>query len=286
MLIYLDTRDLIELLSPNTSIPSQDFGQLLTDTRSCVIFSFENISELVVVPDPPETRSRLRQLETLPHQFMLAIPKLRCLELTNAIRAFDPKQKVAPLDPFVAHWESTFGYPHERLLGYTLTDVVMELLHKQPGQFQKTKSEQRVLIGAVAKDRAATDAERRSRARFRGAILTGLRKCHLVSSVTDPREFAEWAYDNPAEYPGMSFFNRMYLEYASNSRDVVQSGDHFDFSHAARIPYVDALTLDRRMRGYANQTIRQLQRFPGCDYSGRVFDDLSAVVNALRSDKT
>jgi hypothetical protein len=63
MLIYPDARDFINLFR---DIPVS-VGQLqdtLKANGSQLVLSFENVSEIVVVDDPPESRRRLRLLNT------------------------------------------------------------------------------------------------------------------------------------------------------------------------------------------------------------------------------
>src|SRR5262249_23656390 len=140
MLIYPDARDLINLFK-EIPVSAADLKRVLEATKSQLVLSFENVSEIVVIDDPPETRRRLRLLETLPVRYMLALPQLRCLELANAAKAYDSDKAVLSIDPFVPYWEEAFGLPHENVLTYSLTDVIMELLHKNPNQFRKTQTE-------------------------------------------------------------------------------------------------------------------------------------------------
>src|SRR5215813_9242045 len=111
---------------------------------------------------------------------MLALPRLTCLELANAAKSYDTgKEAIRHPAPFVPYWEQTFGYAHENVLGYSFTDVVMELLHKDPNQFRKTQNETDFLTEAVTQDRNATDRERRSIERFVGGIKTRLQHCGI-----------------------------------------------------------------------------------------------------------
>jgi len=90
-------------------------------------------------------------------------------------------------------------------------------------------------------------------------------------------EFARWVNENPTACPALWFSDRLYLEYAGNITAGVEQGDYMDLAHAARLPYVDAITLDTRIRDYAERTARKVA--DRVDYVGRVFPNLAEVVN-------
>lgn len=280
MLIYPDARDLINLVRNDDPLPVSELRTILESNNSHIVLSFENVCEVIVVDDPVETRRRIGLLQTLPACYMVALTKLRCLELKKAIDDWNRKRPTLA-HPFVAYWEETFGYPHINLIGYSLMDVVMHLLHVNPDQFRKTQKDTDFLVTAVSQDRTAADRERRSTQRFVNAILEGLRRCGLLGEVEDPNGFAFSVTEAPTRCPSLWFFHQFYLEYTGNVGASIDPGDYLDLSHASRVPYVDALTLDRRMKNYGEQAIRKITKY-GIDYSGRLFPNLAQVITVLR----
>lgn len=64
-----------------------------------------------------------------------------------------------------------------------------------------------------------------------------------------------------------------------NVANVPEVGDFSDLSHIYAIPYVDAATLDRRMRTYCSQASRRIARLAfGIDYRDRLYHDLGEVM--------
>jgi hypothetical protein len=62
-----------------------------------------------------------------------------------------------------------------------------------------------------------------------------------------------------------------------NVQDVPEDSDFEDFQHVSCIPYVDAMTLDRRMRGYVSQAAMGL----GVPYNERVARGVTDVLERL-----
>jgi len=61
--------------------------------------------------------------------------------------------------------------------------------------------------------------------------------------------------------------------------DKMKDNDNYDFAYLYTIPYVDAITLDRRIRGYATSVTRRLKELnPAVDYASRLCQDFDAVM--------
>lgn len=96
------------------------------------------------------------------------------------------------------------------------------------------------------------------------------------------KEFAESLYKNPTWCPTQRISFEMYRALLNNQSDIPQDGDILDFNHLKPVPYVDALTLDRRMRTYLDQVIRRLSLIDArLNLSARVFRNLEEVLNRL-----
>lgn len=113
---------------------------------------------------------------------------------------------------------------------------------------------------AVDEDRKATDAVRRNRERFIGGVGRALFDCRMRTPDAGLARFARWVRADSSRCPGWRIFTEAHLEFSTNVQDRVAVGDISDFSHIACLAYVDAMTLDRRMAGYAREAALKLER--------------------------
>lgn len=109
--VYLDSRDLIRLVSRCEPIAPIDLAQVLTERQWQLVYSFTNICEVVVLDDLLETRRRLQLLDQLPHTHIIAMRPIRCLELRAACVALDGGSELASISPFVQRWHQSYTYP-------------------------------------------------------------------------------------------------------------------------------------------------------------------------------
>ena len=92
-------------------------------------------------------------------------------------------------------------------------------------------------------------------------------------------EFVEWIYENPARCPGVRLHHETYRQLLLNCNDIPEVGDFSDLAHVSAVPYVDAATLDNRMRAYCSQASRDLVRLGLCvDYRQRLYRNLADVM--------
>jgi hypothetical protein len=70
-------------------------------------------------------------------------------------------------------------------------------------------------------------------------------------------------------------------ELLGDVRTKLLDNDTVDFAYLYAIPYVEGVTLDRRISSYATSVARRLSRMPGAvDYSGRIFSSIRALMKA------
>lgn len=287
MNIYLDSSDLIRLISRNEPMPPNDFAELLTARDWQLVYSFVNICEVVVVNELLETRRRLQVLEQLPHTYIIAIPVLRCVEFASAVEAFKNSHEPALIDPYVRRWHQTYTYPgqadHQNMLvNYTLTDQVLPIAAKNPNVCRNLPRHAALVQHAVDEDREVTDAVRRNRERFIGGVGRALLDCQIRPPEAGLARFARWVRAEPSRCPGWRIFTESYLEFCTNVQDQVAVGDLSDFSHIACLPYVDAITLDRRMAGYAREAALKLdRRNVQAQLSNRIFSNAEMWLQSI-----
>jgi hypothetical protein len=284
--VYFDSRDLIRLISRDEPMCPHDFGALLNASGWELVYSFPNICESMLTEEILESRRRLQVLDQIPHTFILALPPTTCLEFRAADIAFANNTEPEGIANFMDHWHQTYRYPgqpnyQDFLVNYHLVDQVLPLVMNNPDLFRNLQRRAFSLQLAVDEDRNAPNAVRRNRARFEGGVRRLLRKCRIQERHYI-REFARWIRNDPRRCPGWRIFHETYLEFCSNIGDRVDEGDIRDFSHVACLPYVDAITLDRRMAGYCRAAAVKLhEENVAIDYADRVFQDSESWLAAI-----
>lgn len=259
----------------------KDFNVFLVRSGWQLVYSFANICEVMIAEDLIESRHRLQVLEQIPHTFILALPPIVCLEFRSVVNAFSNNVEPERIESFVTQWHQTYRYPgrpndEDLLVNYRLVDQVLHLLMRNARLFRNLRRRAFVLQEAVDEDRVIADAVRRNRARFEG----GLRRQLMICGIELPnsfRDFARWIRNEPSRCPGWRIFHETYLEFCTNVNDRVDEGDIRDFSHISCLPYIDAITLDRRMAGYCRQASTRLSELNHTvDYLDRIFPNSEA----------
>jgi hypothetical protein len=275
--LYLDSRDLIELVSKNKPMSAVSFAQFLAERDWVVVYSFANVCETTIPEDLDETTRRARVLKSLPHTFIRAMPAIRCLEFAAASRALESGSEPTAIDPYVSHWHQTFLYPHQDAEmaaagSFSFENQVVFMVSRNPDVCRNLPHQTAKVQRAVEKDRTVSDHVRRNRERFEGGVAVALAECGLRMPATGKKPFARWIRQDPTRCPGWRLFDEGYLKFASNVADSVDHGDSNDWSHVSSLPYVDAITLDRRIAAYARAAAETLQlQNSTCRYSDRIF---------------
>jgi len=277
--VYLDSRDLIELVGNNRPGTPPEFATFLHEKDWVVVYSFANVCETTIPEDLGETARRADLLASLPHTFVRAMPPIRCLEFAAATQAFAAGMEPLPINPYVGHWFETFLYPEQdaELAGarqFSFQKQVIFMVTHNPDVCRNLAEHTEQVQSAVDQDRTVTDAVRRNRERFEGGVAVALAECGLSMPSAGKKAFARWIRDNPIRCPGWRLFDEGYLKFASNTADTVDHGDSNDWSHVSCLPYVDAITLDRRIAGYARAAVDNLRNLnPSYAFAQRIFRD-------------
>lgn len=196
MKIYLDSRDLIDILSRHKPISPTDLASAVTGKGWELVYSFINICEIIVIDDLLETRRRLQVLEGLPHLYIMFLPVLRCEELRQGVTAFNRAKESMPIDPFVPLWHRTYKYPdqidhQDKLVNQSLADQVLQIVMQNPNVCQNLSWHADSLQDSVEQDRASSDPVRRNRARFEKAVKAALSKCALPTPTAGIGKFID-----------------------------------------------------------------------------------------------
>ena len=126
----------------------------------------------------------------------------------------------------------------------------------QPRGRSKHRTRDYFYKNEVSADRQHAAAVRHSAQWFRAAIFQTLRNTRLFLPPQIFEQFCDFLEANPALCPGWLLFHESYGDFCDNVNDEGQRGDSPDFSHIITAPYVDYVTLDRRMAGYRSEERR------------------------------
>ena len=124
---------------------------------------------------------------------------------------------------------------------------------------------------------------RSGRAPARQHFINSIRKLAMSWNRRLPAgredEFATWIYSNPSRCPGLRLQHETYRALMANYGDVLETADFSDLAHVCAIPYVEAATLDNRMRHYAGVAARKLVRMGSAiNFRDRMFTNLAAIM--------
>jgi len=73
----------------------------------------------------------------------------------------------------------------------------------------------------------------------------------------------------------------MYRALMGNYTDVPETADFSDLAHVFALPYVDAATLDRRMRHYCGVASRKILRFGGTNnYVAGAYENVAVFMQS------
>jgi hypothetical protein len=166
------------------------------------------------------------------------------------------------------------------LVGLRLDEIVYYIYRFNPQVFAPPEHYLPALHALLHADR---ELLRRGQAPAREHFVRSIKKHAERHRVLLPEgredEFGEWLYKNPNRCPGLRLSHEMFRAITSNYGDRPQVGDFGDLSQVFAIPYVDAATLDNRIRDYLRTASRKIVRMGALhNFGDRTFRDLAEVV--------
>ncbi|MGA8810478.1 MAG: hypothetical protein WB973_21615 [Thermoanaerobaculia bacterium] len=286
--LLIDAKDLIELVERGTPIAAADFSRWLTDHDARVVLTYTNVTEfadcLRHIDDLLYVRSIIQVLESVPHVYLREVT-IEVDEIALAIAAFDSESEPKLPDPYVPRWDQTFAIrgkspPAEMIVDYRLDLMVFDIM-KQPDR--RRTAMPRAALKAIENDRAVPVAERIGpRESLTGALGRMITFWKLPSPSKDVRAFGKWVYGVPTRCPGFRLAWELFRAMVSNAEDVLALSDVWDNAHFPAIPYVDCVTLDRRMTGYCREVGRRLRKADvSIDYGEKTFRNLDDLMKAM-----
>ena len=223
----------------------------------------------------------LNRLEMMPHVY-IAEAKIPALELMEGVSAFSEGRECSTVEPFVARFDevvSPFNRPptHD-YIRYGLAHTVFELWQENPRLFQPYTAVSRRLEAIRTSDRSRSDYRNHDR-NFPNTVARNLKLYNITFPQDAVNDLAAWIWASPSRCPALRLGYEVFHKIVRNVTDSGEESDIPDFAHVDRIPYIDAITLDRRMRGYVEQANHGMSTA----YSQKLFSDVNSVQTSIQN---
>ena len=127
-------------------------------------------------------------------------------------------------------------------------------------------------------DRTRKD-HKRHETNFPSSVTRNLRLYNITFPPDRVDDLSAWIYENPNRCPAVRLGYEVFHKLLKNVTDGGEVSDIPDFAHVDCIPYVDAITLDNRMRGYVAQSDQSL----GTLYSNKVYRNIGEIEKLLQN---
>lgn len=262
MRIYLDTKDIIEIIEKSNPISLKDLEKILRKKNSELVIS---ITLLLEISEPLIHKSKktnvmsvINQIEMIPHIF-IHVKNLIRFELLEAIDAFNNGREYKNVDPFRRRFTETLDlekyFPLGKLIIYSLAEIIWNLFHEGAlGGFDKHSNRWRkAFFNERNLPRKPTKKE---------SFIYTIKKHLLLYNLKPPNQgiilFAKWIYKKSFRCPSIRLINEVFHKIVKNIGDIPKNSDLADFSHIQCLPYVDLMTVDRRFYAYVSQATKSL----------------------------
>jgi predicted nucleic acid-binding protein len=265
--IFFDTSHLIRVFEKSDPVSAATLEAVLRDGGHELVLSLATINELAA----PLHHSRastnvmglLNALEALPLTYVADV-RIDRLELEAAIGAWRHSLEPASVDPFTDRLDRVLALDGSMFAFWQLG------LIGGPQDF-------------LPRFRSAVQAHREAGLPDRTQHLIATIDRYLdLYGIPFPRvdlpDFGYWVAADWRRAPATHLQNELFRQLVANERDSMQTSDLGDLIHTGSLPYVDLITLDRRMAHYAAQAAKAI----GSNLSARICSNPQIVLQRLR----
>jgi hypothetical protein len=292
MRILLDSRDLIEVAEHQNRVTTQAFNAFLRDNNHELVLCASTVRE---ISSPlvhgasfiDDIRPILQALETLPIRYLREVD-LFGIEIQAAATAFENDSAYEPPTPYVRTYPDTLAgpalYGGLPIVGERLDAVIYEMyLSPYRVRIFGARDQQLAAFRQVMLQERELLRNHQYRARLHFAIVLPRNAAsHKARMPANAAGFINYVYVDANRCPGFRLNHEVFRSIARNLHDNPEAGDFVDFALISAIPYVDAVTLDRRMRTYVEQASRKMLKVNAAvNYRDRVYEDVSDLMRRL-----
>ncbi|MCS6329150.1 MAG: hypothetical protein H8K06_18995, partial [Nitrospira sp.] len=249
MNLYLDSKDLINILQNGIPSLSSELNEILRKGGHSLTLSFYSVMEisapLTSAFSNASVTTLLNQLERMPLTYIRS--DIEALELNEALDAYRGHREYKGIDAFANRFDQIVDLHAQPATGifmnYSLAETVWDLkCHDSLRGLESYANRMRQIIAA---DRSMPKTPA-AKAHFKKVIENKLRLHNLSWVGVDLSGFAQWIYASPARCPAIRIGYEVWRKIVKNRTDSLEDSDMEDYQHLTNLPYVDAMTLDRR----------------------------------------
>jgi hypothetical protein len=293
MLVFLDPKDLIEILERQTPVSAEDLARLLLACSARLVLTRESVWELLPRGHKKLTWKQLvSSLDTIPHVFVRTVDIVP-LEFREAATAFGSRRKPFSIagNLLVNRWYDTIFSKPSHTFDEVYAKVQLDACVGM-GLLQQVG-----LVVAVSDDRPrrrfirdrlaavlATEREYFGSARSYDTFRYGV--IRTMASLPDPlpepyEDFIHWLHEDASRVAGWrtAFETREEMRCDLGYRPRV--GDISDLTHLQLLPYVDLITVDRTTAHFPRQANSRMGLMGPREYNERVLCEAGSAIAAL-----
>jgi hypothetical protein len=280
MLIYLDSKDLINILEKSKPLSVEQLENFLKGGNHEIVLSFLTIMEiaepLLHKKATTNVMVLLKHIEKLPHPYIHR--DISRLELEEALRAFSTGDNYKGIFPFVNRFDETVDLnaspPTKNYINYRLSETVWDLYCF--GALGGLDNYSEKLRKTFTADRALSPRPTLKK-HFAKTIERNIGLDRLPIPHENISTFADWIYSDASRCPSVRLGYEVWHKMVRNITDIPHDSDLEDFQHISCLPYVHLMTLDRRMQGYVCQVSKDIS----VDYSKKIFRNTKEFLNKM-----
>lgn len=280
MKVYLDAKDLIGLLQVGNPCTANQFTQYLVQHGHQLAVSYYTIMEISAPPLYPSSQTNvmklLNHLAEMPIAYLHA--DIRGLELREALDAFSSRREYQHILPFVKRFDEALDLSAKpetyRFTNYSLSQTVWDLYTQ--GGLQGLDRYAKSMMEYVAADRGI-NLPPSLKSHFAKVVERNLRDDGISCTEVSIKNFSNWVYESPYPCPSIRLSYEVWHQIVKNKGDRLEDSDMEDYQHLICLPYVDFITLDRRMHRYVSQAARRI----GMQCSARMFMSAEEVLKQI-----
>jgi hypothetical protein len=290
--ILLDSRDLIEVAEHQRHVTTDAFNTFLRANNHELVLCASTVREICGplahgASFVDTIRPILQAIETLPLLYLKEVD-IYGVELRAAVDAYSENSEYQPPSPYVRNYTDTLagqaldgglpmvGLRLDNIIYYQYVGPYRERIfgrrHEQLEMYRQLMIQERQLLD---------NRQYRARTHFANALKRNAER-YQVPLPEDGAGFIRSVYLDARRCPGYRLNHEVFRALTLNRKDNPQAGDFTDYALISTIPYVDAITLDRRMRAYVEQASRKMSAVNATvDYRTRVYDDVGDLMRRL-----
>ncbi len=290
--LLLDASDIIDVVEHSRPVTVDALESFLQSQKGTLVLTLTNVLEFVrpIVDDGDFLRFRplLQRLERLPVTY-LRNAHIPMQELKGAVEAFLSGTECKPIKPYVRRWEQTAQLPGtsvcDRLVGLRIDEAVYMIWKTNPDAIRGPAKAGPRLRALVAADRRLVRANQvRSARNFANSVRRYLQRSALYGFECPEdriQGLAEWIYSDAGRCPGLRLHHDLYHQMLTDVRDTPKDSDLCDHSQASCLPYVEVVSVDKRIAHHLTQVCRRLEKItPGLEYSNRIHAGLAKLLQS------